>query len=143
MGVGHSTVYEEPQVYKFAVRYLLETTPPLPVTPTAKSILTEPAPTFEYEPFDPRIPGNPFFLPWAMRGILEDTQIRALFSDELKQLREQFGHWHPKTKALQQVKAALEPLRLPKSMLSNEVKKLPESLYTGKNPNIQKTIAKL
>lgn len=51
-------------------------------------------------------------LPWALRGIIEDQQIRALFADELQTLRDQFEVWQPKTKALQQVQAALEPLRL-------------------------------
>lgn len=59
-------------------------------------------------------------LPWALRGIIEDPQIRTLFSDDLQSLRDQFEEWRPKTKALQQVQAALEPLRLiPRSAKSN------------------------
>lgn len=51
-------------------------------------------------------------LPWALRGIIEDTQIQTIFGEELQSLRDQFETWQPKTKALQQVQAALEPLRL-------------------------------
>lgn len=59
-------------------------------------------------------------LPWALRGIIEDQQVRALFSEELQTLRDQFEVWQPKTKALQQVQAALEPLRLiPRSAKSD------------------------
>lgn len=118
MGVGHSTVYEEPQVYTYAVRYLLETSGPL-LPPSPKHAADSP-PMFEHEAHDPRVPRNTMvFLPWALRGVIEDPQIRQYFGGELQQLRDEFERWDPKTKALQQVKTALEPLRfLPRSTLA-------------------------
>lgn len=106
----------------------METTSPLLHGPGAPP---QSGNVFQLEDFNPRAPANPYckrlrtvkllhllmftcmsVLPWALRGIIEDPQIRALFSDELQTLRDQFEEWHPKTKALQQVQAALEPLRL-------------------------------
>ena len=151
MGVGHSTVYEEPQVYSYAVRYLLETSGPL-LPPSGHA--ADATPMFEHEAHDPRVPRNTMvFLPWALRGggvfaclacgcahtpltesdiggpcpmactcaraVIEDPQIRRYFGAELQQLRDEFERWEPKTKALQQVKTALEPLRfLPRSTLA-------------------------
>ena len=52
-------------------------------------------------------------------AVIEDPQIRRYFGAELQQLRDEFERWDPKTKALQQVKSALEPLRfLPRSTLA-------------------------
>jgi hypothetical protein len=66
MGVGHSTVYEEPQVYTYAVRYLLETSGPL-LPPSGHA--ADATPMFEHEAHDPRVPRNTMvFLPWALRG---------------------------------------------------------------------------
>jgi hypothetical protein len=130
-------VYDEKQVYKYAVRYLLETSGPL--TPISAEAIS-PESLFDYEAFDPRAPANPYFLPWALRGILEDRQIRTLFADELDQLRKQFEDWNPKTKPLQQVKMALEPLRgLPKPKVQQDIQ---ESAETGKGPG-SKPFAKL
>lgn len=128
-----STVYDEPQVYKYAVRYVFETTGPLqPITSNLST--SESSPLFEYEPFDPRIPSNPFYLPWALRGILEDQQIRSLFADDLDSLRSEFERWNPKTKPLQQVRMALEPLRgLPRPRDTNQ--EIPEAAETGKDPS--------
>ena len=67
MGVGHSTVYEEPQVYTYAVRYLLETSGPL--LPPSPKHAADATPMFEHEAHDPRVPRNTMvFLPWALRG---------------------------------------------------------------------------
>lgn len=123
-------------VYKYAIRYLMETTSPLLHDPNAVNQSDDEA--FKIEDFNPRAPANPYcelvsllkvrcclltpawlVLPWALRGIIEDAQIRTLFSEELQTLRDQFEVWQPKTKALQQVQAALEPLRLiPRSVKS-------------------------
>lgn len=84
MGVGHSTVYKESIVYKYAVRYLFETSGIMQPYDTKSS---DPAPPhFDVEAFDPRIPTNPYFLPWALRGIIDDEQIRANFESELSKV---------------------------------------------------------
>lgn len=40
--------------------------------------------------FNPRDRRNPYLLTWALRGIIEDQQIRELFSEELHALREAY-----------------------------------------------------
>ena len=56
---------------------------------------------------------NPYYLPWAMRGILEDKKVlesRYLKSEVLK-LRKQYDNWEPTSKAMKDVKFRLEPLK--------------------------------
>lgn len=40
--------------------------------------------------FDPTQKRNPYLLTWALRGIVEDEEVRDLFGDELTALREAF-----------------------------------------------------
>jgi hypothetical protein len=40
--------------------------------------------------FNPRDRRNPYLLTWALRGIIEDPQVRELFSNELIALREAY-----------------------------------------------------
>lgn len=159
MGVGHSTVYDEPQVYYYAARYLLETTGVVQAASSPSHASQDVPPLFEVEPFDPRVPTNPYFLPWALRGVLEDPQIRSLFEDDISkvsfhafsvdsslavenQLRDDFENWHPKTKPLQGVKLALEPLRgIPRTRPGSKPASIHETAETGKDP--KKTAARL
>ena len=56
---------------------------------------------------------NPYYLPWAMRGILEDKGVLESrhFTHEILKLRKQYEDWEPASKAMKEVKFQLEPLR--------------------------------
>lgn len=97
IGAGHTTPYEDPGAYAFAVRYLLQT------GPCRRESL-------HIEPFAARDARNDYELPWTLRGILDDPAIQTLFGGEIKQLREGVLDWQPATKALIQIKKRLEPM---------------------------------
>ena len=63
------------------------------------------------EPFE--LPGaaNPYFLPWSLRGMLEESVVRGQLAPECAQLLEQFENWKPVSKALKDVKFRLEGIR--------------------------------
>lgn len=82
-----------------AIRHALETTecPEVPL---------------RVEPFElPTNTNNPFFLPWAMRGLLEEEYVRTALHRESKELLEQFERWKPASKVLKDVKFRLEGIR--------------------------------
>lgn len=54
---------------------------------------------------------NPYILPFAMRGILEEDHVRRELQDESMQLLKQFDDWKPATKVLKDVKFRLEGIR--------------------------------
>jgi len=54
---------------------------------------------------------NPYILPFAMRGILEEDHVRRELHDESVELLKQFDDWKPTTKALKDVKFRLEGIR--------------------------------
>jgi hypothetical protein len=54
---------------------------------------------------------NPFFLPWAMRGILEEEKVRRLMASEVEELLRLFEEWRPVSKGLRDVKFRLEAVR--------------------------------
>ena len=56
---------------------------------------------------------NPYYLPWAMRGILEDKGVLESrhFAYEILKLRKQYDEWEPASKAMKEVKLQLEPLK--------------------------------
>jgi hypothetical protein len=54
---------------------------------------------------------NPFFLPWAMRGVLEEERVRKELSDECQHLLNLFDAWKPTTKGLKDVRFRLEALK--------------------------------
>ncbi|TNY24508.1 hypothetical protein DMC30DRAFT_345789, partial [Rhodotorula diobovata] len=108
-GVGHSRIYENPDVYRLAVRYHFETT--TLVEPPAALDVRLAAPPLSMS-FNPRDRRNPYLLTWALRGIIEDPQVRELFGNELTALREAYETWRPQTKVLKDVKLKLEGIRL-------------------------------
>ncbi|ORY72391.1 hypothetical protein BCR35DRAFT_315144 [Leucosporidium creatinivorum] len=108
-GVGHSKIYEEEEVFNLAVRYAFETTT-LAESPTLLDHKAHsPALSMSFNPRDRR---NPYLLTWALRGIIEDPQVRELFGKELTALREAFETWKPQTKTLKEVKLKLEGIRM-------------------------------
>lgn len=101
--------------HSLAVRYAFETTSTLSIPTTSTSLA--PIPVLLDSAFDPRAKRNPHYLPWILRGVIEDRRVRELFSEELADLREAFEDWHPVSKALKEVKWQLEPLRCVRSLL--------------------------
>ncbi|KAF9419846.1 hypothetical protein BGZ94_009285 [Podila epigama] len=104
-GEGHSTIYDEREVYMLAIRSLLEP----PVTLTPELARSEPV----LHAFRARQRLNPFYLPWGMRGMAEDIKARG---DEglakgLEELRKLYSEWNPVTKGMKEIKYRLEPVR--------------------------------
>ena len=54
---------------------------------------------------------NPFFLPWSMRGLLEEPFVRERLEQEKRELLMQFENWKPTTKVLKDVRFRLEGIR--------------------------------
>ncbi|EUC33054.1 hypothetical protein COCCADRAFT_97136 [Bipolaris zeicola 26-R-13] len=133
-GEGHSRVYEDPAVYALAVQHALETTSlPIPSSKerpsTAGSFQGINIPIIgeklsmgkkedvfklrvqEYEPSGSSTNPNPFFLPWAMRGLLEEDVVKKELGHEVESLLGLFEKWKPTGKQLKDVKFRLEGVR--------------------------------
>lgn len=54
---------------------------------------------------------NPYFLPWAMRGLLEEDFVRKELSSEVEELLALFESWKPLTKPLKDIRFRLEAVR--------------------------------
>jgi hypothetical protein len=102
-GEGHSRIYDDPAVYELAIEHALETTT-LPETAllAQRSALGVPSPSAQQ---------NPYILPFAMRGVLEEEYVRAELMGEVEELVREFDAWKPGTKALKDVKFRLEGVR--------------------------------
>ncbi|UZJ52912.1 hypothetical protein CBS101457_002232 [Exobasidium rhododendri] len=115
-GAGHSIVYEEPQVYSLAVRYLMEVTAPNSYPTTKSSDSTTGPPRLLLEPFSTadstKWNSNPFALPWSLRGLLEDEVVRKYFDAVIDKLIGDYNNWTPQTKTLKDIQFRLEPMRL-------------------------------
>lgn len=72
---------------RLAVRYHFETTH-VTEAPTHLDVRAD-APALSMS-FNPRDRRNPYLLTWALRGIIEDPQVRELFANELLALREAY-----------------------------------------------------
>ncbi|KAL9105369.1 MAG: hypothetical protein Q9227_009457 [Pyrenula ochraceoflavens] len=96
-GEGHSRIYEEEGVYDLAVEFALETTSSLQLPLTQR-------------PTTPSSP-NPYILPFAMRGVLEEEYVRTELYTETRELLKQFDDWKPSSKVLKDVKFRLEGIR--------------------------------
>ncbi|KAI8061751.1 hypothetical protein BC940DRAFT_244920 [Gongronella butleri] len=107
---GHSTIYEEPDVYGMAPKYLFDTEPVGPLVRTLQEDTT-----FSKDPkleaFMARVRWNPYYLTWAMRGIFDDTRINDLFGPELDRLKLLFEQWNPSSTKLRELKFRLEPIK--------------------------------
>ncbi|KAJ4305680.1 hypothetical protein N0V90_001211 [Kalmusia sp. IMI 367209] len=129
-GEGHSRVYEDPRVYMLAVQHTLETTS-LPIAPQQARInaaasfagINIPTPGAKYDGKDVykmRVKeyksagggeANPYFLPWAMRGLLEEEFVKRELGREVEGLLGMFEEWKPTDKRLKDVKFRLEGVR--------------------------------
>ncbi|OAD79309.1 hypothetical protein PHYBLDRAFT_98426, partial [Phycomyces blakesleeanus NRRL 1555(-)] len=99
---GHSTIYEEIDVYTMSLRYLFET------KPFGKLSLARPKTITA----DSKMQWNPFYLPWAMRGICDDARITSdpELHQELLNLGQSLAKWNPPSSKMREVKYRLEPL---------------------------------
>ncbi|KAF9360414.1 hypothetical protein BGX34_007780 [Mortierella sp. NVP85] len=103
-GEGHSTIYAEREVYMLAIRALLEP----PASLTTGMIRSEPI----LHPFRAKQNLNPFYLPWGMRGVMDE--LKSLGSEvldrEMERLMKLYDEWSPVSKAMKEIKFRLEPL---------------------------------
>lgn len=131
-GEGHSRIYDDQGVYQLAVQHALETTS-LPIPPsqarpsTSASIsmkgINIPVPgakvderdiyALRVKDYDNVGSGNqnPYFLPWAMRGLLEEEFVKKELGEEVEELLTRFEEWKPTDKRLKDVKFRLEGVR--------------------------------
>ncbi|KAI5238771.1 hypothetical protein E4T43_07222 [Aureobasidium subglaciale] len=140
-GEGHSRIYDDPAVYTLSLRFCLETStlptptnPPTDTTSTRSSRAGPPssvsaanslrrgsvsshtlpgiAPIFaEYEIPASGSNSNPYFLPWALRGILEEERVKSDMEVEVQELVKMFEEWRPSSKVLKDVRFRLEGVR--------------------------------
>lgn len=54
---------------------------------------------------------NPYFLPWAMRGILEEPIVKKDMQDEVDELVRLFDEWRPSSKSMKDVRFRLEAVK--------------------------------
>lgn len=119
---GHSTIYEEVGVYELAVQYLFETKPfgdlALPQqqqqhVESSKARENKTATEVMLDHFQAKLRQNPFYLPWAMRGICDDARVLGdkVLSRELEKLRDLFDRWVPSSAKMREIKFRLEPLK--------------------------------
>ena len=64
-----------------------------------------------YEPPPNASNANPFYLPWAVRGMLEEDLVKREMMDEVRQLVAEFDEWKPTSKVLKDVKWRLEAVK--------------------------------
>ncbi|KKK12738.1 hypothetical protein AOCH_000749 [Aspergillus ochraceoroseus] len=97
-GEGHSRLYDDDAVYRLAIEFALET-----------SIVS--SASLHIKRSHPPTPANPYILPFAMRGLLEEEYVRRELLDETMELLKQFDEWKPTSKVLKDVKFRLEGIR--------------------------------
>lgn len=97
-GEGHSRIYDDESVYYLAVEHALETTS---IGHIDMKIQQDSAGTTQ----------NPYILPFAIRGLLEEDYVRTELADETSELLRQFDDWKPSSKVLKDVKFRLEGVR--------------------------------
>ncbi|CAO3573305.1 unnamed protein product [Mortierella alpina] len=104
-GEGHSTIYDERDVYLLSIRSLLEP----PASLTSEMTRSEPV----LNPFRAKQRLNPFYLPWGMRGIADEIIARKdqVLIKELERLKKLYIEWNPVSKAMKEIKFRLEPVR--------------------------------
>ena len=54
---------------------------------------------------------NPYILPFAMRGLLEEEHVKRELYEETMELLKQFDDWKPSSKVLRDAKFRLEGIR--------------------------------
>ncbi|KAF8941224.1 hypothetical protein BGZ58_001028 [Dissophora ornata] len=104
-GEGHSTIYEEREVYMLAIRALLEP----PESLTSEMARSEPI----MHPFHAKQNLNPFYLPWGMRGVVDEIKALGdeILNEEMERLKNLYDEWNPVSKGMKEIKFRLEPVR--------------------------------
>ncbi|KAJ5952173.1 uncharacterized protein N7479_010586 [Penicillium vulpinum] len=97
-GEGHSRLYDDEAVYSMAIEFALETSS---VPDSALSVKRASS----------SVTPNPYILPFAMRGLLEEDYVRRELHEETMELLRQFDNWKPSSKVLKDVKFRLEGIR--------------------------------
>ena len=98
-GGGHSTIYNEKQVYHLGIKFALETTDLSEISPV------------EYSPYKlSELGANPYRLPWCMRGLMYESN-KHFDNEEIKMLFKEFEEWEPETKQLKDIKNRLNGLK--------------------------------
>ncbi|KAL2221800.1 hypothetical protein M432DRAFT_636475 [Thermoascus aurantiacus ATCC 26904] len=97
-GEGHSRLYDDEAVYYLAIQFALETS-------------NVSGATLRIQRTNPCSTPNPYILPFAMRGILEEDYVRRELYQETMELLRQFDDWKPSSKVLKDVKFRLEGVR--------------------------------
>lgn len=76
------------------VKYLLSTTAPDP------EVISE----LHVEEFTAKDARNDYELPWLLRGVMDDPDVKLLFEAEINELKENILDWQPTTRALKDIK---------------------------------------
>ncbi|KAG8530344.1 uncharacterized protein KY384_004846 [Bacidia gigantensis] len=97
-GEGHSRIYEDEAVYHLAIEHTLATTL---VGTIPLHVQGEGSASGQ----------NPYILPFAMRGLLEEHFVRTELYSETTDLIHKFDDWKPHSKVLKDVKFRLEGVR--------------------------------
>ncbi|KAJ5690247.1 hypothetical protein N7462_004639 [Penicillium macrosclerotiorum] len=97
-GDGHSRLYDDEAVYYMAIQFTLETS-------------NVPDASLNTKRSSPAVSPNPYILPFAMRGLLEEEYVRRELHEETMELLRQFDDWKPSSKVLKDVKFRLEGIR--------------------------------
>ena len=102
-GEGHSRIYEEEGVYELTVRLATETETLDPATNPPAQISRAPQQQQDGE--------NPYFLPWALRGVLEEQEVKKGMQKETGELLRWFEDWRPVSKTLRDMRFRIEAVR--------------------------------
>lgn len=98
-GGGHSTIYNEYQVYLLGLKFALETTDTYENVPA------------KYTPYKANdLKTNPYRLPWTMRGLLHQAR-RNLGDESVQSLYKEYQDWRPETAVLKDIKYRLNGLK--------------------------------
>jgi len=64
-------------------------------------------------PFKAQQSLNPFYLPWGMRGVMDELKARGdqVLDDEMERLKTLYDDWKPVSKGMKEIKFRLEPVR--------------------------------
>ena len=97
-GEGHSRIYEDEAIYYLAIEHALET-----VSMSGIHLQIQQDGVSSNQ--------NPYILPFAMRGLLEEDYVRTELYGEITDLIKEFDEWKPSSKVLKDVKFRLEGVR--------------------------------
>lgn len=61
-------------------------------------------PDLKVEDFAVRDAKNDYELPWILRGVMDDPDVKTLFDAEITELKENILSWNPTTRALRDMK---------------------------------------